>query len=113
MFDQRLELSPFALFRRLKEGDPPLLVDVRPSPGRLSFQGALPCPGPEWSPPRDRDVVLIDDDGTLARERAAALQEAGWTTVRSLFGGLDLYDFALDPEVVGTERFLEDSGLRE
>lgn len=106
MFDQRLELSPFALFRRLKEGDPPLLVDVRPSPGRLSFKEALPCPGPEWSPPRDRDVVLVDDDGTLARERAAALQAAGWTDVRSLFGGLDLYDFALDPAVVGSERFL-------
>lgn len=107
MFDPRLELSPFALFRRMKEGDAPLLVDARPSPGRLSLTGALPDPGPEWSPPRDRDVVLVDDDGTLARKRAAALQAAGWTNVRALFGGLDLYDFALDPEVVGTERFLE------
>ena len=105
-FDPELELSPFALFRRLKEGDPPLLVDVRPSPGRLSFQGTLPCPGPEWSPPRDRDVVLVDDDGTLALERAADFQATGWTNVRALFGGLDLYEFALDPEVVGAERFL-------
>jgi hypothetical protein len=106
VFDQRLELSPFALFRRLKEGGQPLLIDVRPSPGRLSLVGAVPDPGPEWSPPRDRDVMLFDDDGTLARERAADLQTAGWTNVRALFGGLDLYEFALDPEVVGAERFL-------
>ena len=107
MFDPGLELSPFALFRRMNVGDPPLLVDTRPSPGRLSLTGALPDPGPDWSPPRDRDVVLIDDDGTLARERAAALQSAGCTNVQALFGGLDLYNFALDPEVVGAERFLE------
>ena len=35
-FDPQLEVSPFALFRRVKDGDPPLLVDVRPAPGRLS-----------------------------------------------------------------------------
>ncbi len=113
MFDQRLELSPFALFRRLKEGGQPLLVDVRPSLGRLSLVGAIPDPGPEWSPPRDRDVMLIDEDGTLALKRAAGLQAAGWMNVRSLFGGLDLYEFALDPEVVGTERFLVVSDVRE
>lgn len=112
-FDPDLEISPFALFRRMKEGDPPLLVDARPSPGRLSLAGALPDPGPEWSPPRDLEVVLIDDDGTLACQRAAAFQSAGWTKVRALFGGLDLYDFALDPGVVGSERFLVGSDVRE
>ena len=105
-FDPQLEVSPFALFRRMKDGDPPLLVDVRPAPGRLSLQGAVPYPGPEWSPPRDRDVVLIDDDGSLALEGTRHMQAAGWGNVKALFGGLELYEFSLDPEVVGAETFL-------
>jgi hypothetical protein len=105
-FDPQLEVSPFALFRRIKDGDPPLLVDVRPAPGRLGLQDAIPYPGPEWSPPRDRDVVLIDDNGSAAIEGARDMQAAGWPNVKALFGGLELYEFSLDPEVVGEETFL-------
>jgi hypothetical protein len=105
-FDPLLEVSPFALFRRIKDGDPPLLVDVRGAAGRLSLLGAVPYPGPEWSPPADRDVVLIDDDGMAAVDGARHMQAAGWTRVKALFGGLELYEFSLDPEVVGEETFL-------
>ena len=105
-FDPLLEVSPFALFRRIKDGDPPLLVDVRGAAGRLSLQGAVPYPGPEWSPPADRDVVLIDDDGMTAVDGARHMQAAGWARVKALFGGLELYEFSLDPEVVGEETFL-------
>jgi len=105
-FDPQLEVSPFALFRRMKDGDPPLLVDVRPAPGRLSIEGAIPYPGEDWSPPRDRDVVLIDEDGSVAIEGARHMQAAGWPNVKALFGGLELYEFSLDPEVVGAETFL-------
>lgn len=105
-FDPQLEVSPFALFRRIKDGDPPVLIDVRPAPGRLSLQGALPYPGPEWTPPADRDVVLFDDDGATTVDGARHMQAAGWPRVRALFGGLELYEFSLDPEVVGEETFL-------
>jgi hypothetical protein len=105
-FDPQLEISPFALFRRLKDGDPPLLLDVRPAPGRLSLQGAIPYPGAEWSPPADRDVVLLDDDGVTAVDGARHMQAAGWPRVKALFGGLELYEFSLDPDVVGEETFL-------
>lgn len=105
-FDPQLEVSPFAVFRRLREGDPPLLVDVRLEPGPLTLRGAIPYPGPEWSPPVDRDVVLFDDDGTVAVEGARHMQRVGVPHVRALFGGLELYEFALDPEVVGEETFL-------
>lgn len=105
-FDPQLEVSPFALFRRMKEGKPPLLVDVRPEPGPLSLQGAISYPGPEWSPPGDEDVVLFDEDGSFAVDGARHMQAAGWPRVRALFGGLDLYEFSLDPEVVGEETFL-------
>lgn len=105
-FDPQLEVSPFSLFRRMKDGQPPLLVDVRPAPGPLSLQGAIPYPGPEWSPPKDEDVVLFDEDGSFAVDGARHMQAAGWPRVRALFGGLDLYEFSLDPEVVGEETFL-------
>lgn len=105
-FDPLLEVSPFILFRRLKENQPPILIDVRPEPGRLTLHGAIPYPGPEWSPPEDQDVVLFDDDGSVAIDGARHMQAAGYPRVKALFGGLDLYEFSLDPEVVGQETFL-------
>ncbi len=105
-FDPRLEVSPFALFRRLKQQVPPLLVDVREGRGRLTLEGAEPLPAGDWQPPADRDVVLFDDDGASAVELAARLQGAGHGRVRALFGGLALYEFALDPQVVGEATFL-------
>jgi hypothetical protein len=116
-FDPQLEISPFALFRRLKDGEAPLLVDVRVEPGRdpepgighRTLQGAIPYPGPEWSPPKDRDVVLFDQDGSAAVDGARHMQAAGWPRVKALFGGLDLYEFSLDPQVVGEETFLVSS----
>ncbi|HTQ80128.1 MAG TPA: rhodanese-like domain-containing protein [Thermoanaerobaculia bacterium] len=105
-FDPQLEVSPFAVFRRLREGRPPLLVDVRPAPGALSLAGSLAAPDAGWSPPADEDVVLFDEDGTLACEAARRLQAAGHPRVRALFGGLSLWEFALDPEVVGAETYL-------
>ena len=105
-FDPGLEVSPFALFRQMREGHPPVLVDVRPRPGRLSLRGALPYPGPQWSPPAGQDVVLIDDDGALAIDGARHMQEAGYPRVKALFGGLELYELSLDPQVVGEETYL-------
>ena len=115
-FDPLLEVSPFLLFRRLREGPGegqlPLLIDVRPDPGELSLQGSIPYPGPDWSPPADRDVVLFDDDGSIAIEGARHMQAAGWPRVKALFGGLELYEFSLDPQVVGEETFLVRGSIR-
>jgi hypothetical protein len=105
-FDPQLEVSPFAVFRRMKEGRPPVLVDVRPAPGALTLAGAIPYPGPGWSPPKEEDVVLFDDNGSLAIDGARHMQAAGWPRVRALFGGLELWEFSLDPQVVGEETFL-------
>lgn len=104
--DPEVEITPQALFRDLEEGRAPLLVDVRPHGGKPSLEGALTWPGEGWEPPADRDTVLFDHDGTSARDLARRLRARGFRRVRSLFGGVRLYDFALDPEVVGAERFL-------
>jgi hypothetical protein len=105
-FDPLVEISPFALFRRLKDGPPPLLVDLRFEPGPLTLAGAEAWPGDDWEPPADRDVVLFDGDGGEAVSRARELQARGFERVRALFGGLELYEFSLDPQVVGQETFL-------
>jgi hypothetical protein len=109
-FDPMLEVSPFALFRLLKDGKPPLLIDVRPEPGLLSLKGSIPYPGPDWSPPADRDVVLFDENGSIALDGARHMQAAGYPRVKALFGGLELWEFSLDPEVVGEETFLVRAG---
>jgi PleD family two-component response regulator len=105
-FDPRLELSPFTLFRRMREGHDLVLVDVRPEPRGLTLQGATQRSGPDWVPPEGQDVLLFDDDGTEAVAITMALQAQGHRSVRALFGGLQLYEFSLDPEVVGQETFL-------
>jgi hypothetical protein len=105
-FDPQLEVSPYTVFRRLKEGDPPLLIDVRPAGGCLALMGARALPGPEWTPPPEMDVVLVDDDGSTAVGVARRLQTAGFPRVRALFGGLQLYEYSLDPQVVGSETYL-------
>jgi rhodanese-related sulfurtransferase len=105
-FDPRLEISPFALYRRLDEGKETLLVDVRGQGSSRTLDGAIGGGGEGWEPPPDLDVVLFDDDGTEAVQVASHLIERGFPRVRALFGGLDLYEFALDPQVVGERTFL-------
>lgn len=106
-FDPLLEVSPFTLFRRLREGRAPRLIDVRRQPGRRTLRGAERWQGDEWRPAGDQEIVLFDDDGSEALEIVARLQHAGFPLAKMLFGGLDLYEFSLDPEVVGDDTFLE------
>lgn len=109
-FDLELELSPFVLFRRLKEGRPTLLLDTRSQPAsQRTLSGAAPWPGPDWRPDSpEQEVVLFDEDGTECTEHVIRLRQAGYSRVRMLFGGLDLYEFSLDPKVVGDGTFLID-----
>jgi rhodanese-related sulfurtransferase len=109
VFDPAVEVAPFVLFRRLQRGQAPLLVDVRDTPSPLRLRGALAWSGEDWRPPEGADVVLVDEDGTRAVDLAHRYQEQGYASVKALFGGLELWQFALDPEVVGAETFLERS----
>ncbi len=107
-FDPRLEVSPFTLFRRLKEGRGPELIDVRRQRSGRTLRGARPWPGGDWCPEPEREVLLFDEDGREALPLVERLQAAGCHRARMLFGGLELYAFALSPEVVGEETFLEE-----
>ena len=51
-------------------------------------------------------TVMFDDDGTVALDVAEAFQERGHAQVKALFGGLELWKFSLDPNVVGEHTYL-------
>ncbi|MGD2113742.1 MAG: hypothetical protein PVG07_01715 [Acidobacteriota bacterium] len=113
-FDPEVEISPYELFRRLREGRAPALYALasRPEPEperpRRTLRGAGAVTGPDWAPPED-EAVIFDEDGEGARALVTALRERGISGVRALFGGLRLYDYCLDPRVVGEERYLVDA----
>lgn len=105
VFDQSLHISPFELYRALREGRSPALIDVRPQPGLLTFEGALTlrdATGIPWT----TALVLFDDDGSLADREVEGLRNAGHPRCRALYGGLALYELAMVPDVVGPESFL-------
>ena len=59
-FDPLLELSPFTLFRRLREDQALRLIDVRVDPQGMTLEGSIRLPGPDWEPDQDTPVVLFD-----------------------------------------------------
>ena len=106
-FDPMIEISPFTLFRLLKDDQAPELFDARQSPAGFTLEGALPFPGDDWEPDQATRVVLFDEDGKEAEPIVRRLQAKGFRNIKMLFGGLELYAFSLDPEVVGEKTFLE------
>jgi hypothetical protein len=106
-YDPRIEVSPFLLFKRLRENRGPRLIDVRASPSGRTLRGAESVAGAAWRPQPDEEVLLFDEDGSEALRWVERLQAEGFARVKMLFGGLDLYEFSLDPEVVGHDTFLE------
>jgi hypothetical protein len=99
-FEEEIHVSPYELFRRLQEGERPPLVDLRDA--GLTLVGARRgLSSEEWP----AGAILIDHDGRQASARAREIQALG-REVKALYGGIELWDFALDPLVVGEERFL-------
>jgi hypothetical protein len=110
-FDPEVEISPYELFRRLREGRAPTLYDLGGrARGATTLRGARAVrPGAGWTPP-EAESVVFDDTGEGARALVVALRGRGVTGVRALFGGLRLYDYCLDPRVVGEDRYLDPRG---
>lgn len=106
-FDPTIEVSPFTLFRRLKEDRGPRLIDVRANPTGRTLSGSERLLGPDWRPGDDEEILFFDEDGSEALPWVAKLQGEGFERVKMLFGGLDLYEFSLSPDVVGDDTFLE------
>ncbi len=104
-FDLQTEISAFLVFRQLRNGRPILLVDVREGEVSHTLEGAVRLTD-DFEPPGDATVVLFDEDGSEAVPLARKFQAEGHGHVKALFGGLELWKFSLDPEVVGQETYL-------
>ncbi len=114
-FDPDLHIAPAALLHKLrcvfaKKGASLQVFDMRTGEVETRLRGAEPLPEGKkgdvhWSPTPGVEVVLIDEDGSAATEAARAWRQAGYENVRALYGGMRLYEFSLDVEVVG-ERYL-------
>jgi len=84
-----------------------LLVDIRdPDAYAVAhLMGAMNIPYEqlgEWTDrfPKKALVILYDDDGTLSDPAAKALNDEGWTNVKSLMGGLDEWMNVLGDEFI-------------
>lgn len=87
-FDLNLQVSPYAVYRRITDGEDVQLVDLRRQDLRRQAVGG--------TPPGDVDVVFFDEDGKEALERVRELRRQGHARVWALFGGAELWEFALD-----------------
>jgi glyoxylase-like metal-dependent hydrolase (beta-lactamase superfamily II)/rhodanese-related sulfurtransferase len=99
-------LSPIELRSLLAGPEPPILLDVRPLPGRTLAH----LPGDRHIPlselgsrsnelPKDRPLVVYCQFGARAREAVELLQARGFTQAVALEGGLDEYSRVADPSV--------------
>lgn len=109
-FDPRIEVSPFLLFKRLREDRAPRLIDVRADPKNRTLRGAELFEGEGWNPQENEEIVLFDEDGSIALPLVLGFQAQGFERVKMLFGGLDLYEFSLNPDVVGSDTYLDRIG---
>ena len=101
--EEPLHISPFELFRRLTDGETPTMIELRAD--GVTLRGAVRRPALAADSELPAGAILIDwSDAETTR--LARLQRAAGRDVRALYGGIELWDFALDPQVVGEERFL-------
>jgi glyoxylase-like metal-dependent hydrolase (beta-lactamase superfamily II)/rhodanese-related sulfurtransferase len=109
--DQQVAALPVAeLKRRLDAGQPPVLVDVREAPELREELGHLPgirhipvgslsSRLAELEPAKDQEIVTICRSGGRATTAAQILQQAGFSHVRSLEGGMTAWRMAGHPVV--------------
>jgi rhodanese-related sulfurtransferase len=98
------EISPQDLKARLDRNEPPLLLDVRQdwetSLCRLPNAVHIPIEELELRTgelnPQD-DIVVYCHQGVRSAAVAEYLRSLGFTSVRNLTGGLDLWARAVDP----------------
>jgi len=106
--DPIIEVTPFELFRRLRDsGAPPRLVDLRSSPRGWTLRGAISQTAETVTEDAEVDTVVFDQDGRTAPDVVRRLRRRGETRIWALFGGLELYRFCLDPKIVESDTFLE------
>ncbi len=104
--DHVIEIGAVELAARLERKEPIFLLDVRePHEWAISrLEGARLTPLGEIGRqvddlPRDRDIVVFCKGGVRSAKAAIKLQEAGFTRVLSLAGGINGWSEEVDPTI--------------
>jgi len=100
------DITVVDLAARLRDGDAPIIVDVR-EPDEFAYariEGALlrPLGGIlAWAQEldRDREYVMMCHTGNRSGSAAAFLRKMGFKQVRNLLGGIDAWSVYVDPRV--------------
>lgn len=96
------EITPTELKELLDGSNPPLVVDVRePDEYEIVNIGAKLIPLSTIKSrmkelPQDRDIVVHCHHGGRSAQAIAILKEAGFTRLKNLAGGIDLYALEVD-----------------
>ncbi|HEY4101136.1 MAG TPA: molybdopterin-synthase adenylyltransferase MoeB [Gemmatimonadales bacterium] len=104
MIDDAAEIGPGELARRMKEPNPPFVLDVREewefALAHLEGTRLIPLgllPGRLAELPRGRDLVTLCHHGTRSLRARDLLIRAGFGRVQSLEGGIDAWAVQVDP----------------
>ena len=99
------QVWPKAVRAQIDGGRPPVLLDVREpweyALARLPDSILIPLqtlPHRFSELPRDREMVVLCHHGVRSMTALAFLQQQGFTQVKNLIGGIDLYS-QIDPAI--------------
>lgn len=98
--------SPQQLWQRLQDEQPPLLLDVREpiefAHARIKGSLHIPLqqlPGRLIELDAEQDIVVICHHGMRSQQACLFLQDAGFSKLYNLQGGIDAWSTVCDPSV--------------
>lgn len=99
------EITPRQAAASLQNNTPPLLVDCR-TPGEwelVRLHNAIHVPLQQWSahleslePHKDQPIIIYCHHGVRSLRLAMLLRQEGFTNIRSMAGGIDLWAIDVD-----------------
>lgn len=103
--DRRIQVAPTEVATALRGSTPPRLLDVRGPeewaiahlPGAQLVDETLAQQVMQW--PKDTPIVLYCHTGSRSLDAASYLAGHGFTNVRSMTGGIEVWSQQIDPSV--------------
>jgi rhodanese-related sulfurtransferase len=101
--EQKMQISPEDLSRRLQDPNPPVIVDVRSreewdavhlEDSQFLTQELMQEIMTTW--PKDREVVVLCHHGVRSMDAASYFAGHGFSSVKSLSGGIDAWSVQVD-----------------
>jgi rhodanese-related sulfurtransferase len=104
--EQKMQVAPEELSRRLQESNPPMIVDVRAREewdavhiegSEFLTQDLMQEMMTDWE--KDREIVFLCHHGVRSLDAAAFFAGHSFSNVKSLSGGIDAWSVQVDPSL--------------